>query len=206
MFKKIVAFGAHPDDIEIGCFGTINNFALNGAIVDVFVATGTRDRIEETKNAFDHFHANVNLNFLNYENNHIAYDAKTIQDIDRRLDTISPDLVITHWVGDNQQDHQNIAKSVITACRKRDSIWMMEPPIGRPAVEGVFKPNLFVDIGNQVVQKDLAIRCHRSQIKKLDITEDYNPWTARNFIHGIGIKSKAAEAFEVVKQTVRFTR
>ena len=206
MFKKIVAFGAHPDDIEIGCFGTINNFALNGSTVDVFVATGIGNRVDETKKAFSHFHKNVNLNFLNYQNNHIAYNAKTIQDIDRRLDVISPDLVITHWVGDNQQDHQNMAKSVITACRKRDNIWMMEPPIGRPAVEGIFKPNIFVDISNQVVQKDLAIRCHKSQISKLDVTKDYNPWTARNFIHGIGIRTDAAEAFEAVKQTIRFAK
>ena len=204
MFKKIAAFGAHPDDIEIGCFGTVNNFAEKGATVELFIATGDVKRSKESLTAFSYFHKNIKINFLDYKNNKVPYDSKIIQDIDARLNILSPDLIITHWVGDNQQDHQNLSKSVITACRKRDNIWMMEPPIGRPPISGIFKPSVYVDITDQIEKKDLAIRCHKTQIKRLDITKDYNPWIERDKLHGLGIKTKAAEAFEIVKQTVRF--
>jgi len=64
MFKKIAAFGAHPDDIEIGCFGTVNNFAEKGATVELFIATGDVKRSKESLTAFSYFHKNIKINSI----------------------------------------------------------------------------------------------------------------------------------------------
>ena len=206
MFKKIAAFGAHPDDLEIGCFGTIAQLIQNGAHVDLFIATGNSQRLDEAKNAAKSLGGSGwKLHELGYENNRIPYSTEIIQDIDKRLEETNPDLVITHWVGDNQQDHQNIAKATISACRKRDTIWMMEPPHGRPPVKDVFRPQVYVDISDSLSKKQEAILRHKSQFDRLSMKDNFDPWTCRSKLHGTSLKVDAAEVFEVVKQTVRFT-
>jgi len=202
---KIAAFGAHPDDIEIGCYGTLSKFLDKGAEIHVFIATGSPKRLRESQKAFSHLVCNnFFIDFLNYKNNEIPYSREIIQNIDKRLDKINPDLVITHWVDDNQQDHQNLAKSVISACRKRDNIWMMEPPPGRPPVRGAFRPQIYVDITGKEEIKKKAILAHNSQKERLDISSSFNPWESRDSLNGLATRTKSAEAFEVVRQVVRF--
>jgi N-acetylglucosamine malate deacetylase 1 len=204
VFKRIAAFGAHPDDLEIGCFGTLAKFIDKGAHVDLFLATGNKERLLEAKAASRCLgDGGWTFHKLRYENNQIPYSAEIIQDIDSRLDEIDPDLVITHWVGDNQQDHQNIAKAVISACRKRDTIWMMEPPMGRPPIDSVFRPQVYVDISEYLEVKKRSILKHNSQRDRLLIKENFNPWYYQSMIHGTSINTLAAEVFEVVKQTIR---
>ena len=203
--KRIAAFGAHPDDLEIGCFGALVNFIKAGAHVDLYIATGDLERIAEMTKACRHLgEGSYKIHELGYENNLIPYSKKIIQDIDRRLDKNKPDLIITHWVGDNQQDHQNLAKSVISACRKRDNIWMMEPPSGRPPVKGTFRPQVYVDISEALEKKHLAILEHESQLGRLSMRPNFNPWMCRSRLHGVSINTEAAEVFEIVKQTIRF--
>ena len=202
---KIAAFGAHPDDIEIGCYGTLSSFLDKGAEVYIFIATGSAERIRESQKAFSQLDSkSLFIDFLNYKNNEIPYNSEIIQNIDKRLDKINPDLIITHWVDDNQQDHQNLAKSVISACRKRDNIWMMEPPPGRPPIRGSFKPQIYVDITGKEEEKKRAILAHNSQKQRLDISNDFNPWESRDMMNGLATRTKSAEAFEVVRQVVRF--
>ena len=204
LFKRVAAFGAHPDDLEIGCFGTLAKLIKNGANIDIFLASGDTTRTNESKSAAEHLGpSGWRFHKLNYKNNEIPYCKRIIQDIDIRLDKINPDLVITHWVGDNQQDHQNIAKAVISACRKRDTIWMMEPPLGRPPIEGVFRPQVYVDISETLKIKINAISEHKTQIDRLLIKQKFNPWYYKSLLHGTSISTEAAEVFEIVKQTVR---
>lgn len=204
MFKRVAAFGAHPDDLELACFGTLARLIKKGAHVDLFLASGDYLRTKETELALKHLgDSGWSLHKLNYNNNEIPYSTEIIQNIDMRLDKINPDLVITHWVGDNQQDHHNLAKAVISACRKRDTIWMMEPPHGRPPIEGVFRPQIYVDISETLDIKINAIAEHKSQINRLLIKENVNPWYYKSKLHGTSIGTEAAEVFEVVKQTVR---
>ena len=42
MFKRVAAFGAHPDDLEIACFGTLAKLIECGSFVDLFVAIITK--------------------------------------------------------------------------------------------------------------------------------------------------------------------
>ena len=204
MFKRVAAFGAHPDDLEIGCFGTLAQLIKAGAHVDLFLITGDEERTREAEAASRHLGVHGwAFHKLKYENNKIPYSTDIIQDIDSRLDKIGPDLVITHWVGDNQQDHQNVAMAVISACRKRDTIWMMEPPSGRPPIRGVFRPQIYVDISESLEIKKRAILEHKSQMGRLLIKENFNPWYNQAMIHGTSINTGAAEVFEVVKQTIR---
>ena len=204
MQLDILVFGAHPDDLEIGCYGTLAQIIKSGGFVDLFVATGCRERIQESIKAAKHLgDKNYKVHTLKYKNNEIPYNSNIIQDIDSRLVEINPDLVITHWVGDNQQDHQNLAKAVISACRKRDSIWMMEPPHGRPPVEGVFRPQVYVDISETVGRKEAAILEHHSQFSRLSLNNSFNPWIGKSRLHGLSTNTSAAEAFEVVKFTIK---
>lgn len=204
MYKTIAAFGAHPDDLEIGCYGTLSKFLKMGSSIHLFITTGTEERIAESTASAAHLESErCFVHPLGYNNNEVPYNKEIIQDIDCRLETINPDLVITHWVNDNQQDHQNIARSVISACRKRDNIWMMQPPPGRPPISGNFRPQVYVDISGEELIKKNAILEHKSQYERLDMKSGFDPWSARDNLNGLSIKATSAEVFEIVKQTVR---
>ena len=82
---------------------------------------------------------------------------------------------------------------------------MMEPPHGRPPVEGVFRPQVYFDISDTLSIKESAILEHKSQSQRLSLKDRFNPWVDKSRLHGMAINAAAAEVFEVVKQTVRMT-
>ena len=80
---------------------------------------------------------------------------------------------------------------------------MMQPPPGRPPVAGVFRPQVYVDISGKEELKRKAIMAHESQSGRLDISEYFDPWSARDKLNAVSIKTRSAEVFEIVKKTVR---
>ena len=129
---NIICIGAHPDDIEIGCAGTIKRFINKGNKVYYLIATlGEKvsvdnaemlkikdSRTKESINAAKYIGAS-DIFMLNLNDTRIKHDGDTVKAIEKKINEINPDYIFTHTVDDNHQDHKNIALSTLSACRRR---------------------------------------------------------------------------------------
>ena len=180
-FNKILAIGAHFDDIEICSGGTIAKFCKAGSEVKMIVVgdgdyknyDGTILRTKEValnegRDAMNKLGIDSkNLIAFNHQEKRITFGEKLIDEIEKVIVDFKPDLIITHWLHDCHQDHVAVANAVISAARYYHSIWMWEPifPSGRVTTVP-FVPQVYVDISDFGSIKNEAIRTHKSQHDK----------------------------------------
>lgn len=207
--KNVLAVGAHPDDIEIGCGGAIAEHVRNNDNVTILVMTDPyftyhdgrvlRERDEgklETINGAKVLGAN--LIHFDFETKNIPYSSITVENINEVIDDYNIDLIYTHWYHDTHQDHMRTTQAVLSAGRYVHNILMYEPeyPAGRSHVG--FRNQYYVDIIDTIDLKMEALAQHKSQVQKyggdfLDAVE------ARARHRGYEIGSKYAECFEVIR-------
>lgn len=207
---SVVAVGAHADDLEVGCFGTLAVFRDLGASITAVVMTTTPSvdhfgrvfRPEGAKDALEG--AKVlgldDVVLLPFRNNEVPYTKEAVQELNRVFDDRKADLILTHWIWDNQQDHQNTANAVISAARHYNNIWMFEPSPGRPPVATTpFRPLVYVDISPYLDLKLRAIASHTGEYERLGGDRFFAQWEWRARLRGAEVRAAAAEAFEPVK-------
>ena len=177
MKLDILAIGAHPDDVEIGCAGTIISHVHSGykvGIVDLTMGElGTRGsaelRLEEAENARKIMGASMRVNlgmrdgfFGNTEENQ-----KKIIDVIREF---QPDIVLANALADRHPDHGRGARLVADACFLSGlSKVVTDHDAWRPKalyhyIQAYhFKPSIIVDISGHFETKMKAIRAYGSQ-------------------------------------------
>lgn len=205
--KSILVFGAHPDDLEIGMGGTIAKLSAMGYEVQPIIATLPNFAESDTKEGRKTesvLSAKVMCCkppvFLDLSPEEMIFGRKFISLIDSLVTKYKPDSVFTQWYGDSHQDHQILTKSVISACRDQNNLFMYETTIPGGITENSFRPQLFVDISDTLDTKKNALECFESQFVRCG--EIWIPAIiGRCSYRGYQINSKYAEAFEVVKVT-----
>jgi LmbE family N-acetylglucosaminyl deacetylase len=205
--KSILVFGAHPDDLEIGMGGTIAKLSAMGYEVQPIIATlpnFVKSDTKEGRKTESMLSAKVMgckpPVFLDLSPDEMIFGRKFITLIDSLVSKYKPDSVFTQWYGDSHQDHQILTKSVISACRDQDNLFMYETTIPGGITENSFRPQLFVDISETLDTKKNALECFESQFVRCG--EIWIPAIiGRCSYRGYQINAKYAEAFEVVKVT-----
>lgn len=207
--RNILAVGAHADDVEIGCGGTVAKHVKNGENVILLIMaessytdyTGKvlrsiEEGTTEEKNASKILGAKlINLGF---KTKNIPYSSESIEAINRIIDDYSIDTIYTHWYHDTHQDHKRTTQSVLSAGRYISNILMYEPeyPAGRSYLG--FRNQYYVNITSTFDIKMGALKCHESQIKKYgDAFMD--AVKARAIHRGYEIGNKYAECFEIIR-------
>lgn len=174
----VLAIGAHPDDVELGCGGTLALLARQGRKVGILHLTrgerGTRgtpeERRVEAENAARALGA-VELDFLDCGDGAFRHgDAEEDALIDR-LRAWRPDLVLGPTPGDRHPDHARAHELVEAACfyaGLRNRCPGREP--FRPAASFAymqhdpFPPSFIVDVSSVWDAKIESLRAHRSQL------------------------------------------
>lgn len=204
---RVLIFGAHPDDMEIGMGGTIARHVDVGDKVLMALATipnNREQRLEEARNGARILGAQ--LSFLDLAAESLIYDRKAVRQIDQVLEEFLPDLIYTHWDQDSHQDHNTLSRAVISAARKnRCSVLMYEQTIPGGIVPGGFNNQSYVDISKFIDLKLNSILAHESQIA---VNGDW--WLdgvkGRAMYRGYQINVQYAESFEIVKEIEVFFR
>lgn len=217
-FQKVAVVVAHPDDVEIGCFGTL---AAIDAPIHILILTdgelgvaigdagqenlGEIRRRESTKALAQ---LNCEIEFGGLKDGQVQSGRETILVIERFLKRISPDLLITHPSG-NSADHQDhIACAAATLnCAYRiasvRTIWYFEPIRYRPQD---WAPNVFVEISAHLEAKVQALATHDSQQGRFYLTGDWVRHRARQNAllarSGAFEAGEAYEAFTLGRQAV----
>lgn len=196
--RTILAVGAHPDDIELGCGGTLRRATDLGArAVAVFLTKGElsgepETRMRESREALKVLGIG-DVFFGNFPDTEIPNGRKSIDFLERFFKEFKPDTVLTHTVNDVHQDHRQAGWLSITAFRNARKVLAYETPRVTPA----FTPSYFVDISSCIDSKWTALKCHLSQKAKRYIA--YESMVNLASFRGSQVNLAAAEAFEVVR-------
>jgi LmbE family N-acetylglucosaminyl deacetylase len=201
----VLCLGAHSDDIEIGCGGTL--LQLKKALPCmkfhwvVFSAAGAR--AQEARKASELFTTGCDREIVlkDYRDGFLPYDGGKVKDCFEEIKgRVNPDLIFTHWSGDAHQDHRLISE--LTWNTFRDHL-ILEYEI--PKYDGdTGRPNVFVPLEAEVYQEkvDHLFDAFESQRAK--------PWFDRQTFLGLmrirGMESNSAsghaEAFYARKVVI----
>lgn len=195
---NILAIGAHPDDIELGCGGTLALYHLIGhSTYSLILSNGEKSgsskvRREESVRA-SKILGIKKVFFGNLPDTRIKNDVETISKIEDVINAIKPEIVYTHSDMELHQDHRNVALSTFSAARNVLVILSYE----MPSSPTKFLPKLFISIDKTIDIKMRSLNEFYSQRNK-----DYlEPEAVRGLakFRGYATKTRYAEAFEVVK-------
>jgi LmbE family N-acetylglucosaminyl deacetylase len=191
---NVLAIGAHPDDIELGCGATLLAHRERGDRLTLLVMTGRGRRIREQEEAADLLGAQ--LVWGGFEDGSVPEGKAAIDVVERALAGAPADVVYTHSPRDTHQDHRATAAASLAAARKLSRVLLYESP----TCQG-FAPTVYVDVAGQVEAKLDLVRAHMSQVLKNGIV-DLEAIEAQARYRGFQARVRWAEAFETERLVV----
>ncbi len=204
---RVLALGAHPDDIEAGCGGTLIKYARGGHRIFLMVLTkgewgaGRGLRKREQERAIKHLQAEK-LYWGGYRDTEVPNDRGLIRKIEQVVRKVDPHFIFVNYHDDTHQDHRHLALSTLTATRYTKNVLFYEGPTTQN-----FSPTVFVDIDTVLDDKIRALQAHASQVKKTNIEGLTITDLMRSSAHFRGIQGrvKNAEGFLPLRMFVNIT-
>ena len=196
---RVLAFGAHPDDLEVGAGGLLKRLSDQGA--DVTMAIVSIPNPAEKRRAEAHAGAAIigaDL-FILYEEKQCRVEDIPMHELVRRFDQlvgdIRPDLVITHSAHDLHWDHGLVNRATVSALRRTpcDLLAFMSSPEMNSQARTFGQ--CFADVSTTIEAKIKAISAHESQVAKMDMDSTRDLARAMGRISGY----EYAEAYEVLR-------
>lgn len=203
----VLLLGAHCDDIEIGCGGTLSRMARRWPSTEfVWITLASEaDRAEETRRAAERLLAGVRHRTIlieSFRGSYLPYDGAALKDYFETLKRFEPELVFTHFRHDLHQDHRIVNQ--LTWNTFRDHV-IFEYEI--PKFDGdLAVPNAYVPLGeSELAEKvSMLLECFPSQRSRAWFTRSTFEALAR--LRGIECNAPDgyAEAFFVRKARLAF--
>jgi N-acetylglucosamine malate deacetylase 1 len=172
---SILAIGAHPDDIELGCGGSIAKLASAGARVHALIfSKGRRGSLSEADRAIETETALCRLGVqritvCDFKDTMLwMHVTDLIEVIERHVAEVAPERVYTMFKGDRHQDHRAVFEASAVGCRNVHQFLGYETPSSYPN----FRPTVFEQIDLYLETKVEAIKTHVSQGKRLYMQEE----------------------------------
>jgi LmbE family N-acetylglucosaminyl deacetylase len=198
--RHLMALAAHPDDLEIGCGGTLLRLAeaFPGLTVDVVVATGEPDRIAEARRAAAAFlpGCTVTLHCGRLPDGRLPAVWSGVKELLEETATrCSPDLILAPRRTDLHQDHRTLAELVHT-------VWRDHLVLGYeiPKWDGdLDRPWLYVPLSEAVMRDKVRLlhEAYPSQIGRDWFDAEVFQGLAR--LRGMECRARYAEAFTIDK-------
>jgi LmbE family N-acetylglucosaminyl deacetylase len=199
---RVLAFGAHPDDLEVGAGGLLARLSQEGAEVMMAVVSipnQTEARRLEARAGADVIDADLRILF---DEKPCRVEDIPMHELVRRMDQVvgdwRPDLVITHSAYDLHWDHGLVNRATVSALRRTpcDLLAFLSSPEMNAQSRAIGQ--CFADISTTMELKIEAIKAHASQIAKLDLESSRDLARAMGRISGY----QYAEAYEALRVRV----
>jgi LmbE family N-acetylglucosaminyl deacetylase len=173
--KTVLALGAHPDDLELGCGATLAKLSASGVAVHAIVFSDGKqggpsgfDRTAETRVALEALGvASVTQHDFVDTRLHEALN-DIIACIEEHVRAVAPDRVYTMFHLDRHQDHRTVHDASVVACRSVRQILGYETPSSYPN----FMPTVFEPIDDFIEAKVAALKLHASQGDRLYMQQE----------------------------------
>ncbi len=190
MKKNVLAFGAHPDDVEFGCGGTLLLLKELGYYITIIDLTKgekaksrAKQRLKEAEKARQIL--DFERQILDFGDGNISLSEKNKQIIKSLIEKYKPALVFAPYFKDKHPDHENTANLI-----------SLSTPTIHYFISDVKNANIGVDISRVHNKKTKAIYAHKSQIRPGDIE-----WmTKRQKDYGKKLDAKWGELFYTKKK------
>ncbi|HEX8954057.1 MAG TPA: PIG-L family deacetylase, partial [Polyangia bacterium] len=198
---RVLAFGAHPDDLEVGAGGLLARLAAQGVQVVAAVVSLPSLIAERTEEAARGAAIlGAKLTILNPDSNCRVEDMpmhQLVAQMDALINDVRPDLVITHSAHDLHWDHSLVNRATVSALRR----W----PCNLFAYVSSYEMNAqnstrtvgqcFADITETIERKVEAIAAHQTQLARMDLDSTRDLARAMGRLAGVPY----AEAYEVLR-------
>jgi LmbE family N-acetylglucosaminyl deacetylase len=196
--RNVLAIGAHPDDIELGCGGALLAHVAAGDAVTMLVVTGGENgpgdgargagRRAEQERAAELIGARLVWGgLLDCE---VVPDSGTVRLIERVLGATHADLIYVHAPDDSHQDHRAVAAATLGAARRLPRVLHYQSPSTLS-----FNPTVYVDVTAHLTGKVAALAAHATQVELSAMVEpDAVVASARHW--GAQARIGYAEAFQ----------
>lgn len=222
---KILVIAAHPDDEVLGCGGTIAKLSNQGHDVSIAIlgeGLTSRGSVSKTipPKKIAHLHSQAReaakllgasrLILKSLPDNRM--DSVPLLDVvkltEELIAEIEPEAIYTHSGGDLNIDHAVVFRAILTATRPTaDSgvreVWAFDTPSSTEwafqRFEPIFRPNLFVDIGDTLDVKTQAISLYESEVRTYPHPRSPEALVAIAKRWGAVAGYRAAEAFELIR-------
>lgn len=198
---NILAIGAHPDDIEFGCGGTLIKYAAKGHNVYLLVLTtgsigGDPETRKKEQEEAAKFIKAKQVFWGNFKDTEIPINKTLISNIEDVINKSKPHSVLFSYIDDTHQDHRVIAQACASATRYIKEVLYYEVPTSQN-----FQPDIFVDIGDVLDKKLELLRIHTSQVDKTKVENLTILESAQScaIFRGYQGRVKYAEGFKAIR-------
>lgn len=213
MSYNILAVGAHPDDLEFGCFGTLKKHIDEGDNVTLLVMT--QSNVKDAHTGKITRDSNISKNEATaaakllgaelilgpFQDTKVPFNSESVKFVESIIKEKKINWIYTHWAGDTHQDHINTLNATMAASRLVKNVLCYEQ-VPLPRITTTYPvANYYVDISKTLNIKLEGCKAHKSQINKFaehgfDMVD--NVKTLAKF-RGNQCGLKYAEAFNILK-------
>ena len=210
MKYDILAFGAHPDDVELGCGGTIAKSLNQNKKVGIIDLTrgelGTRGSVETRNKESSKANKILGINFrenLDFKDGFFKNDKKHQLITISKIRELKPDIVLCNSSEDRHIDHGKGSSLVNDSCflsglekietfdinKNRQEVW--RPKIVLEYIQwDEIKPDFIFDISGYLKIKLDAVKAYSSQLFNPNSSESETPISSKNFIESVSYRAK----------------
>jgi LmbE family N-acetylglucosaminyl deacetylase len=207
---NVLAVGAHHDDIELGCGGTLAKLKAEGHEVYGIILTDSEThydlkgihRTKEQALVEAHRAADVigmklcDLDFPKAQNGMLVYDTQLMRRLEEFIVAHRIDMVFSHWRYDMNTDHEAAHRITTVASRHVHRILLFRSNWYQP--DRAFNGILYVDISKYAEQKIKSLECYSVEIKNRS-RQWIDSFIDKNRSLGFSIGAEYAEVFEPVR-------
>jgi LmbE family N-acetylglucosaminyl deacetylase len=166
---KVLAVAPHPDDLEIGCAGTLIKLAKAGHEIHLAILTqgeagGNAPLRRKEQEAAARLYHCKSIDWLGFEDTKVPLSKESIDAVEAVMQRLQADVVFAPHAEDTHQDHRNTSLQVTSATRYTKNVLFYEVP---SSVN--FLPDVFVDISSVLKLKYKALKAHKSQVNKVNV-------------------------------------
>jgi len=215
--KNNMVIAAHPDDEILGCGGTLYKYSKKSKINLVFLSDGESSRkIKNPKKKIKNrkkcalkvgsLLGAKHIMFGDFPDNRLDNlpSIEITQFIEKCINKIRPDTILTHHYNDLNLDHRVVSNSVITACRplKSSSVnlilffeilssteWQINDS------KNLFNPNWFEDISKEINFKLKLLKIYKDELRTYPHSRSVKGVKALSKYRGVSSGYKFAEGF-----------
>ena len=194
--RKVLCLGAHSDDIEIGCGGTLLKMTKGIRNLEVrwVVFSGGGRRTLEAKRSAQEFlchAARSKVEVRSFRTSFFPFEGRKIKEFFESLKSFEPDLVFTHYRDDRHQDHRLLSDLSWNTFRNHV---ILEYEV--PKFDGdLGAPNFFIPLSENLARGKVERVCRHFQTQANKHWFDQETFLALMRLRGMECCAKYAEAF-----------
>ena len=204
---NVLGIGAHFDDLELGCSGTLIKHVQRGDKVTMLVITDSAYNTPEGEvvRPLDVAHQEgvkaaqmigADLICLGINTFMVTHDESLTKQVNALVEKLNIDIIYSHWPGDIHRDHQFTARCAMMAGRHVNKFLLYRS--NYYDTEQPFRGNFYSDISDVFEQKMEVIKAHTSELERVRY-KWLDFFSNQNANDGQKIHSAYAECFEVVR-------